>query len=105
MASPDPVQARDAGLRKLAAARRWILAGSVTLTGVFVAVAANSFPGKKTTGAVVARDDQGRSETTAEGSSELGPPAQAPESVETREGASGSGGETEPEAPVISGGS
>ena len=104
MSSPDPVQIRDAGLRKVAVAKRWILAGSVTLTGALAAVAANSFPGKSTTAAVAARDNHSVSETGG-GSSELGPPTAAPESGETQQGASETGSETQSEAPVISGGS
>ena len=46
MAPSDSSQLREAGLRKLVLARRWIVAASVTLTGVFTAVAANAFPGK-----------------------------------------------------------
>ena len=46
MIPPPSSHARDAGLRRLVLAKRWLLAGSVTLTGVLTAVAANAFPGK-----------------------------------------------------------
>src|SRR5437016_13920817 len=39
-------QTRDAGLRRLARANRWLIAGSVALTGVLTEVAAQAFPGK-----------------------------------------------------------
>src|SRR5271167_4379753 len=47
MASSDPLQKRDAGLRRLVLAKRLIIAASVTLTGVLAAIAANAFPGKQ----------------------------------------------------------
>jgi hypothetical protein len=37
---------RDAALRKLARINRWMIAGSVALTGVLSEVAAQAFPGK-----------------------------------------------------------
>jgi hypothetical protein len=42
---------RDAALRKLARINRWLIAGSVALTGVFWEVAAQAFPGKSATAA------------------------------------------------------
>jgi hypothetical protein len=39
-------QTRDAALRRLGRANRWLIAGSVTLTGVLAEVAAQAFPGK-----------------------------------------------------------
>ena len=38
--------ARDAALRKLRRLNRWMIAGSIALTGVLADVAANAFPGK-----------------------------------------------------------
>lgn len=38
---------RDAGLRRLARANRWLIAGSALLTGVLTDVAAQAFPGHK----------------------------------------------------------
>jgi hypothetical protein len=40
---------RDAALRQLHQLNRWLIAGSVVLTGVFVEAAAHAFPGKSTT--------------------------------------------------------
>jgi hypothetical protein len=40
---------RDAALRRLSRCNRWLLAGSVTLTGMFSALAAQAFPGKTRT--------------------------------------------------------
>lgn len=40
-------RSRDAALRRLGRANRWLLAGSVVLTGVLTDVAANAFPGHK----------------------------------------------------------
>ncbi len=39
-------RSRDAALRRLSRANRWVIAGSATLTGVLTAVAASAFPGK-----------------------------------------------------------
>jgi cytoskeletal protein RodZ len=39
-------QARDAALRRVASARRWLIAGAIGLTGVFSAVASQAFPGR-----------------------------------------------------------
>jgi len=44
--SPRQTNARDAALRRLSRANRWLVAGSVALTGVFAEVAASAFPGK-----------------------------------------------------------
>jgi len=118
MASGDPLQMREAGLRRLVLAKRWIIAASVTLTGVLAAIAANAFPGKqlKTTASAL-RSERGAGETSASGassessSSGLTPPAQAPQSGETQEPAQESTpseqseGQSAPETPVISGGS
>ena len=37
---------RDAALRRLTRVNRWLIAASVTLTGVLTEVAAQAFPGK-----------------------------------------------------------
>jgi hypothetical protein len=39
--------ARDKSLRKLTRINRWLIAGSVALTGLFAEAAAHAFPGKK----------------------------------------------------------
>jgi hypothetical protein len=75
---------RDAALRQLSRANRWLIAGSVVLTGVLADVAANAFPGKSAGNA---------SHTKAKGHTKhapssaaktttgvLRPPAQAPKS-------------------------
>ena len=82
-------RSRDAALRRLARANRWLIAGSVTLTGALTAVAANAFPGRtlKTTGgsasaaAKRARASQQQGSGTSTGSSDPGScsrPATAP---------------------------
>jgi hypothetical protein len=97
--------ARDAALRRLSRAKRWLLAGTVALTGVLTAVAANAFPGKSVNGvasstgssqAAASSSESGRAgEGSGSGeSSALQAPAQEPES---------SGAASE--APVVSGGS
>ena len=95
--------ARDAAMRRLSRAKRWLLAGTVTLTGVLTAVAASAFPGKSvkstTSTSSQAAASSGASGGAGEGSatgetSTLQAPAQEPES-------SGSASES----PVVSGGS
>jgi outer membrane biosynthesis protein TonB len=71
---------RDSALRRLANSNRWLLAGSVALTGVLSEVAAQAFPGKTLKSKVSAT---GPSSTTrlyhSSGQvSTLKPPAQAP---------------------------
>jgi len=121
MTSRYSPEARDAGLRKLTLMRRWLIAGSVALTGVFTAVAAHAFPGKNGSARGVQTSSKGRSSALSassasastgedsEGSSgSLSPPAQVPQSAETQESSSGEGGEPAQqatEAPVVSGGS
>ena len=108
MVPDNPRQMREIGLRRLLLAKRWILAGSVTLTGILAAVAANAFPGKtiatpasKTTSEQRAGEASSSTESSGESSSEsVTPPAQAPTSGEVEQGSSQSS-----ETPVISGGS
>jgi hypothetical protein len=94
--------ARDALLRRLVLTKRWLLAGSVALTGALMGVMADTLPGK-TIGSPAA----GSAAQT--GSSEsVQAPAQAPQSAETGESAPAEGPEAAPaaaEAPVVSGGS
>jgi hypothetical protein len=73
---------RDAALRKLGAANRWLIAGSAALTGVFTAVAANAFPGHTLKSQSRNASARGRSSTTkrSDGSGHLRPPASRPES-------------------------
>jgi hypothetical protein len=111
-------QAREAGLRRLVLARRWIVTGSVTLAGVLAAVAANAFPGKTIKPSGARTTSEGSSGETSAGAGEqsgessesssgsVTPPEQAPESSEGQESAPvEEPGQASPEAPVISGGS
>lgn len=111
MVPGNPRQMREVGLRRLLLAKRWILAGSVALTGVFAAVAANAFPGKTITAlASKATSEQhtGEASSSTESSGETSsesvtPPAQAPTSSEAGEPEQGTSQSSE--TPVISGGS
>src|SRR5690349_3919090 len=88
---------RDAALRRLSHANRWLIAGSVALTGVLTEVAANAFPGK-TLGKTASRS---RSATNGGGSrsttttAPLQPPAAPPQSASQGEGDSGATGTEE----------
>src|ERR1700687_677061 len=77
--------ARDAALRRLSRANRWLIAGSVVLTGVLSDVAANAFAGKTIKSSTAAKrgasGSSSRSSTTA--SKPLSPPAQAPQASES----------------------
>jgi hypothetical protein len=115
MTPDNSSQAREAGLRRLKHARRWIAAGSVTLAGVLAAVAANAFPGKTVKPSGVTGEGGSRETSTnaggqpgesSESSGSVTPPEQAPQSGETAESAPvEEPGQAVPEAPVISGGS
>jgi hypothetical protein len=84
---------RDAALQQLRRMNRWLLAGSVLLTGAFTEVAAHAFPGrivKKTAAAgarTKARAHRGgasrRSSTSIGSAAPLKQPAQAPQVVGT----------------------
>src|SRR5665213_3095169 len=97
MIPPHSSHLRDAGLRRLVLTKRWLLAGSVTLTGVFTAVAANAFPGKTIKSSGARATNAGHSSKTStphqstqnsQGSScSLQPPAQAPQSTTPQESA------------------
>jgi hypothetical protein len=78
--------ARDAALRRLSRTNRWLIAGSVALTGILAEVAAQAFPGKSRNGAssAAARSSGAKGATHSAGSqgnspTKLAPPAQAPE--------------------------
>jgi hypothetical protein len=81
---------RDAALNRLSRINRWLIAGSVVLTGALSEVAANAFPGK-TIKAGAARKPKGStahpSTSTSTTTAPLRPPAQAPESAPTQESA------------------
>jgi hypothetical protein len=82
---------RDAALNRLSRINRWLIAGSVVLTGVLSEVAASAFPGKtikagsasKSKGSTAHPSTSTSTTTTAP----LRPPAQAPESAPTQESA------------------
>jgi len=75
---------RDSSLRKLSLLNRWLIAASVTLTGVLTDVAANAFPSKSSTsskantGSRHSKRHSAKARTTTP-SRRLSPPAQAPE--------------------------
>jgi hypothetical protein len=82
---------RDAALRSLHRINRWLLAGSVVLTGALTDVAAHAFPGKTLKRGSTADGKSAASRTTSgagtsTGSSKsstgaLAPPAQAPQAT------------------------
>ena len=113
-ASERPANARDAALRRLSFAKRWLLAGTATLTGVLTVVAAGALQGKSVKSATRGTaTQQGAASSTASGragegpgageASVLQPPAQEPQASVPPEGAASSA--TAPEGPVVSGGS
>lgn len=75
---------RDAALRQLNRMNRWLVAGSVVLTGVFAEAAAHAFPGRTTNGVATDRgkrsgaDPSSSSKTTPQA---LQPPAHAPQAA------------------------
>jgi hypothetical protein len=75
---------RDAALRELKRVNRWLIAGSVVLTGVLADVAANAFPGKTTKSAGAASKASKAHSKHAGSASKtttgvLRPPEQAPQ--------------------------
>jgi hypothetical protein len=116
---------RDAALGQLRRINRWLIAGSIALTGALSAVAAHAFPGKTIetapadaagTGASKAsKQPSGAASSTKTSTQSLQPPTQAPKSStpsSTQSQQSGtsqesSSGEstTEASSPVVSGGS
>ena len=87
---------RNAALTQLSRVNRWLLAGSVLLTGVFAEIAANAFPGKtRSSGAHSARGGTGHTTSTSTGA--LKPPAKAPQPAPEHEsGAAGEAGASSP---------
>jgi hypothetical protein len=75
---------REAALRQLHRINRWLVAGSVVLTGAFVEAAAHAFPGRATKNASTSKVKRtgarvsSRSRTTTR---PLQPPAQAPQAT------------------------
>jgi hypothetical protein len=100
MGQTDSSGAREAGLRRLVHAKRWILGGSMTLAGVLTAVFANAFPGK-TVQSSAGSQGSSSSPTSPEQSPQEGAEQAAPEAPVQQSEA----GQSSAEAPVISGGS
>jgi hypothetical protein len=119
--SPHDSDRRDSSLRKLALANRWLLAGSVALTGVLTEVAAQVLPGraKATSSApshAATRPKSAKRGTsgsrTAGSAKQLTAPSEAPaatsessSSSDEPSSASSSATSEESSAPVVSGGS
>jgi hypothetical protein len=92
MPSPS-THSRDAALRRLARCNRWLLAGTVTLTGMFWTLAAQAFPGKTVTAtgagtsgkasASHGRTTKARVASKARHAKALKSPAQAPKAAST----------------------
>jgi hypothetical protein len=97
---------RDSSLRRLSRVNRWLLAGSLTLTGVLTEVVAHAFPGtahasSASTAAKAARHKHSGHATTHHSTSTrtLKPPAHVPEASESSsEGSSEAPTEPAPEA-------
>jgi hypothetical protein len=93
--------ARDAAIAQLTRMNRWLLAGSVLLTGVFAEIAASAFPGRKRQAASHhAAGPSAHRQPTGTSTAPLKPPEQAPGVV-----GEGSGGESPPPAAESQGGS
>ena len=98
MSPPAPTnrhttRTRDAALRRLSQANRWLLAGSAALTAAFTAAAATAFPGRKSTTDAVrsTRTRHADPRTTGTSSTQLQAPAQAPR-TSTQAGTGGEAG-------------
>jgi hypothetical protein len=75
--------ARDSSLRRLGRINRWLLAGSVTLTGVLTEVTAHAFPSKSKTASKASSAKSGThhkrsSKSSSSSSKSLQPPAKPP---------------------------
>lgn len=96
---PDPraVARRDAGLRRVSRLTRWLVAGSLALTGLFAGLAARAFPGHSqqasaaTTTTTVTSSQSDDSSSQDDGSDQLQAPAAAP-SASSGSGSVTSGG-------------
>lgn len=93
---------RDAALRRVSHANRWLIAGSVALTGVLADVAANAFPGKTlhkgTSGSRSLHKSRAPSSSTTTTPGPVQPPSSPPESASQ-------GGESQNGAAAGEGGS
>jgi hypothetical protein len=88
---PHTTHARERSLRRLGRVNRWLLAGSVTLTGVLTEVTAHAFPGKSKPRSR-ANTAKGHTHThhvnpggSSKSSKSIRPPAQAPQAAPERE--------------------
>ena len=79
---------RDAALHQLSRINRWLIAGSIVLTGVFAEVAAHAFPGKTAKARArlpsTARPPNRRRDPRAPANSRSPRPSQAPEGSTAR---------------------
>jgi hypothetical protein len=82
---------RDAALLRLRRINRWLIFGSILLTGVLADVAANAFPGHKKAASTKARAGSHRKERPT---GVLAPPEQSPERA--AESSSGQGESDQP---------
>jgi outer membrane biosynthesis protein TonB len=83
---PHNTHARESSLRKLTRINRWLIAGSVALTGLFVEAAAHAFPGKSAArSATAAKHAHAHHHHHVSNSSthtqSLNPPAQPPQAT------------------------
>ncbi|HEV7527432.1 MAG TPA: hypothetical protein VGO29_00895 [Solirubrobacteraceae bacterium] len=84
---PHSTHSRDSSLRRLSVVNRWLIAASVTLTGVLTDVAAHAFPSKKSsgstskTGGSPAPKHSRAKAHAAKPSHKLQPPAEAPKAA------------------------
>jgi hypothetical protein len=97
-------QTRDAALRRLTSANRWLIAASVALTGILAEVAAQAFPGKRLASASAATTKRHASAPATRERSpqsrEFHPPEAAPEaSAESQAEAAGGGNPGAGESP------
>jgi hypothetical protein len=75
------VRARDEALRQLGRLNRWLIAGSIIVTGALTEVAANAFPGKtiKVHGSSGHSAKRSSSSSTSSTPAPLSAPSQAPQ--------------------------
>jgi hypothetical protein len=93
--------ARDAAMAQLSRVNRWLVAGSVVLTGVFAEIAANAFPGhSKRSAAHGAAGSQSRSQGTTTNPAPLQSPEQTPGSAERAPGSESPAGEAQSSPPT-----
>jgi hypothetical protein len=77
---------RDSSLRRLSLINRWLIAGSVTLTGVLTDVAAHAFPAKSgaqaaTKSSKSRSDHRAKKSHSSTSTGSLSPPAEAPKAA------------------------